>query len=65
MAQADDEVIYARHRTLRNLGHGEPGISLPRDEAAELDLLDALGNQQVFVTMYESGRVVLDLQVER
>lgn len=65
MAQADDEVIYARHRTLRDIGDEEPGISLPREETREMNLMELLGEQQVFVTMYESGRVVLDLQVER
>lgn len=64
MAQADGEVIYARHRTLRDLGEDEPGISLPREETEELDLLDRLGDQQAFVTIYEDGTVIVDLQTD-
>ena len=63
-----DKVLYAGHRNLRELGHSDPGISFSRDAMRELNLLDESGvedDHQVFVTIYESGRVVVDLQVEQ
>jgi len=62
-----DKVLHAGHRNLRELGHNDPGVSLARDAMRELGLLDESGvedDHQVFVTIYESGRVVVDLQVE-
>ena len=64
--QTDDrEIVYAEHRDLRDLGHQDPGISLPRETMRSLGLLDDSGvaDNQVFVTVYDDGRVVLDLQV--
>ncbi|WP_259519060.1 hypothetical protein [Halanaeroarchaeum sp. HSR-CO] len=70
MAQAQSaerEVMYAHHRDLRDLGHDDPGLSLPRRTMRDLGLLDEQGvaDHQVFVTIYSDGRVILDLQVDR
>jgi hypothetical protein len=66
MAESDS-VVAAGSRKLRDLGHEEPGISLPKDGARKLSVLDDDGveSQDVFVKMYESGRVVLDIDVDR
>ncbi|MDR5657296.1 hypothetical protein RH831_08895 [Halodesulfurarchaeum sp. HSR-GB] len=59
-------MLAAGHRSLRDFSRGDPGISMPREAMRDLGLLEdgeVDTTQQVFVTVYDDGRVVIDLQV--
>lgn len=60
-----DDILYHGWRDLRDIGKGDPDVSLERDAMRELGLLDGLevADHQVRTTIYEDGRVVLDLQI--
>lgn len=63
-----DEVLYRGWRDLRDLGHATPGISFERNAMRELGLLqddDVAEGHQARVTIFENGKVLIDLQVNQ
>lgn len=62
-----DSILYRGMRDLRELGRDAPGISLNREAMRELGLLGSRGvpnGHEVQVTIYDNGRVLIDLQVD-
>lgn len=60
-----DALLHRDTRSLRDLGNDQPGISLSKDAMRDLDLLDdetgIESDRNAAVSVYEGGRVVIDL----
>lgn len=64
---AGSDLLFQIHREVRDLGNDEPGMSFPRGPMRTLGLLDEDGvdtETEAFVSVYDDGRIVIDLQLD-
>jgi len=66
--QPGSDLLFQKHREVRDLGNDEPGMSLPRGPMRMLGLLDdehgVDTDTEALVAVYDDGRIVIDLQLD-